>query len=253
MSRLFALFLVLFALDAAAYDPTGAYYPADPAEGEQVLFQSTVCAGSGPIWMDSASASVEHGKLSFAMSFASVDFAVPFCTSGYVASPALPAGRLQVEYSLDWSQTIAHGSLDDLDVRALEEVAPRYRKLSGNWFDPATSGTGVNFVQNANSGRLFAAWLAYNVTPGYAPPGEAGWLVMPGGRWLTSTRWRGLLYQTKARGANFPWDSKQFSIYPIGYITLEFETADAVKFDATLIHPTAGQFSVSSNLRRFLF
>lgn len=253
MSRLAGFLLTFLALDVAAYDPTGAYFPADPAEGEQIFFKSTVCAGSGPIWMDKASATLLPGLLSFDMSFTSVDFAVPFCTSGYVASPPLPAGALQVEYSVDWATPARNVALQSLVVPALAEVSPAYRKLSGNWFDPAAPGTGVNLVQNANSGRLFAAWLAYNVTVGYEHPGEPGWLVMSGGRWLTPTRWRGLLYQTIGRGPNFQWEAPRFSIKPLGYMTLEFESADSVRFEATLVHPNSGQFSVTSNLRRFQF
>ena len=50
--------------------------------------------------------------------------------------------------------------------------------LSGNWYDPATSGQGLTVEVNPNSGALFAAWYTY--APSGASAGAAGQ------RWYTA-------------------------------------------------------------------
>jgi hypothetical protein len=50
--------------------------------------------------------------------------------------------------------------------------------LSGNWFDPATSGQGFTVEVNPNSGALFAAWYTY--APNGVSSGAAGQ------RWYTA-------------------------------------------------------------------
>ena len=106
--------------------------------------------------------------------------------------------------------------------------------LSGNWFDPATSGQGLMIEVNPNSHALFAAWYTY--APGGAGAGAAGqrWFTaegdfVAGARLIPIT-----IYETTLGlfdAATFPFPST----VAVGSGTLTFQScADAVlNFDFT--------------------
>ena len=65
--------------------------------------------------------------------------------------------------------------------------------LTGMWYDPATSGSGVVFVHSyATTDSVFGAWFMYDQT------GTARWYSLQDGAWSKGTEFNGTLYETAA-------------------------------------------------------
>jgi len=226
-------------------------FPADPIAGEQVVFTQVLCRPSMPTWLESSSATLGPGTLNFVLDFDGGDFSVGSCARGSVVSPPLPAGTLLVRFSSGEELPVEPSVLRTLQVPATSPASPRYTGLSGNYFDPASSGTGVNLIQG-ESGMLFAAWFTY-APANDAEPSAPLWLVMPSGKWLAPDRFRGLLYVTTGSPMNRAWSTNDLDVTPAGVLTLTFDTSRQVRFEAVALHPGFPTFSSSSTLNRFAF
>jgi hypothetical protein len=77
-------------------------------------------------------------------------------------------------------------------VRSVDANRSLYN-LTGSWFDPATSGSGVVFIHGyTTTDAVFGAWFMYGQN------GEARWYSIQEGRWRDGTEWNGTLYETTA-------------------------------------------------------
>jgi DNA-binding beta-propeller fold protein YncE len=116
--------------------------------------------------------------------------------------------------------------------------------LSGNWFDPATSGQGFTVDVNPISNYLFAAWYTY------APMGSAAGAA--GQRWYTAQApftpgMRSIpvtLYETTGGIFNTPRPPGQQTV-PVGTGTLAFQSCTAATFS---YHFTDGSSSGLSGI-----
>ena len=101
--------------------------------------------------------------------------------------------------------------------------------LSGNWYDPATSGQGLTVEVNPNSGALFAAWYTY--LPNGTAAGAAGqrWYTAqaaftPGLRSMPVT-----IYETAGGVFDTPTPPGQKTV-PVGTGTMAFQSCSAATF-----------------------
>jgi hypothetical protein len=79
-----------------------------------------------------------------------------------------------------------------MTVRSTDPNRALYN-LTGSWFDPATSGSGVVFIHGySTTDTVFGAWFMYGQN------GEARWYSIQEGRWRDATEWNGTLYETTA-------------------------------------------------------
>jgi len=101
--------------------------------------------------------------------------------------------------------------------------------LSGNWYDPATSGQGLAVEVNPNSRAFFAAWYTY--APNGAGAGAAGqrWYTIegtfaPGSRSIPAS-----IYETTGGVFDQPAPPGQTSA-PVGTATVAFQSCSAAAF-----------------------
>ena len=101
--------------------------------------------------------------------------------------------------------------------------------LSGNWYDPATSGQGLAVEVNPNSRAFFAAWYTY--APNGAGAGAAGqrWYTVeatfaPGSRSIPAS-----IYETTGGVFDQPTPPGQTSV-PVGTATMAFQSCSAAAF-----------------------
>jgi len=77
-------------------------------------------------------------------------------------------------------------------VRSLDANRSLYN-LTGNWFDPTTSGSGVVFIHSyTTTDAVFGGWFMYGQN------GDARWYSVQEGRWRENNEWNGTLYETSA-------------------------------------------------------
>ena len=189
------------------------------------------------------------------------DFSVPSCIHIPALSPPLQAGTYDAtfSYSVVGSGTpqSAPEQLGRVTVAPLAApAAPLHRRLSGNWFDPAAPGTGVNLVQGV-SGALMAAWLTHAPmsSADWVGPGivQGSWLVMSEGLWIAPNVFRGPLFATRASPPLRTWDASKFSITPSGFAKFTFVSAQEVRFEVVLLHGVDSNLTQAHTLRRFSF
>lgn len=199
----------------------------------------------------------EHRILDGYFSFPAAD-----TTAGAVIDD-LPAGTYSIQYS---EQFIGSGNVvretrggalaSTVTVAAGSPVAPTTAQLaglSGNWFDPAQPGWGVNLVQG-DSRSLFAAWLTYHVAVAPSVDSDPLWLVMSGGRWVSPTRFVGVLYLPAGPSVSQPFNADAVSLQPVGLSTLDFSDSRHMAYSAQVVMPNvSGLVSVQRNLARFDF
>jgi hypothetical protein len=65
--------------------------------------------------------------------------------------------------------------------------------ISGNWYDPATKGSGINFVHSYwTSDAVFATWYVYSLS------GAPRWYSVQNVTWKDGASFEGTLYETEA-------------------------------------------------------
>lgn len=262
--RLAALALAC-SMTCASGAETYSILPSDPQAGETVAL--TIAAPPPPgasCWLQAGfAAEVDGSNVTIAS-----DAVAPrapgmsgWCRAG--ATMTLPqAGTYQVRVAQLIAQTtplyVTTGAALAVNVGPSTESAPAWRGLDGNWFDPAQSGWGVNLVQG-DSGAIFAVLLTYrgsynsygqNVATG---PAQPEWLVLPSGRWITPTTFRGALYTTTNSSTVGAAGAAQPLTTAIGFATLQFLDATHVRLSAGYVLPTGTALLRDATLQRFSF
>ena len=111
--------------------------------------------------------------------------------------------------------------------------------LSGNWYDPATSGQGFTVEVNGNSSIVFAAWYTY--APGGASAGAAGqrWYTAQGSFTPGARSIPVQIYETTGGRFDTPTPAGQQTVQ-VGSGTLAFQSCSAATFNYNF---TAGSSS----------
>jgi hypothetical protein len=223
-------------------------YPPDPQPGEDVVLILAPPASAllpGQVMKSIRLQSAESGEI-----------LIRFDTT-YAQSPPYPLGSgampvvLPAPQAGDYRLIFQHEQgLDRVQVDSIEiqrpaasaPATPARRGVTGNWFDPAQPGWGVNVLESDSGPQLFAVWLDYmnwdyfgpisNPGPEYWTRGTS-WRVMSGGRWITPTTFRGVLYQSWD-GTNPGGASKRATLLPVGYATLTFLDSGEMSFKAAM-------------------
>lgn len=103
------------------------------------------------------------------------------------------------------------------------------------WWNPSESGWGISFTQHS-SNQAFVVWYTYDpretLATGRAKP---LWLVMPGGRWVTPTRFTGDVYVTLGMPFNQAGSNKRQTI--VGTFTFDFTSASTGTFTYNIVGP----------------
>jgi hypothetical protein len=258
--RLFATVLACFAAAAVAQQPWHVYPPA-PMAGEPFVIQYEGSTPGGPTTVRTATVSVDGSTLTYSVETSSNDFAVPGPFRASTVVPGLAAGQYQVllkrrgDFGADITSIL--GVVEVAAAPAPQQ--PVYRGLSGNWFDPGESGWGMNIVQG-DSGALFAVWLTYlPVIPAETFAQRDGmWLVMPEGRWISPTRFRGLLYSASGTSVAVPFNRSDLLLQPVGYVSLDFSSPAHLSMtaEAGLVTPGFLMYAPivkEATIRRFQF
>ena len=239
LQRVLPVLPALLAGSALAQSPWR-IYPPTPAAGEPFVIQYEGTTPGGPTRVRSAVVSVQGSTLTYDVEITENDFAVPASFRASTVVPGLAAGQYQVvlKRAGGFGGPIA-SILGSIQVTAAQGPAqPAFRGLSGNWFDPDESGWGMNIVQG-DSGALFAAWLTYlPVLPSESFTQRSGmWLVMPEGRWISATQFRGILYSTAGTTVSRPFNPVDLAVTPVGYVSLDFSgsTQVAMKAEAAVV------------------
>jgi hypothetical protein len=169
--------------------------------------------------------------------------------------PGLPAGRYIADLRLS---TGVLGSPGVVTVAPGEAASPARRDLTGNWFNRDEPGWGLNIVQG-DSGKLFIAWVMYsptdNSSASYSFVTYGHWLIVPDGRWLTPTTWRGVAFQTLNVAMFEPDDAKLLQATPAGYVEISFTGAGEATMRGRFIVGTTVEPMIEKHatLRRFEF
>ena len=100
--------------------------------------------------------------------------------------------------------------------------------LSGNWYDPATSGQGLTVEVNAASGTVFAAWYTYAPSGAAAGAGGQRWYTAQSSAFVAGSRTIALtLYETTGGVFDAPTAP---TTRAVGSGTLVFHSCTAATF-----------------------
>lgn len=239
-------------------------FPAAPAAGEPFVVQYDGF-GPGQYVLNASSGQVQGSSIVLTADLSGSDFATagfPYRASAVVTVPQPGA------YALSLVRHVNVVTLPAQDLGTVSVVTaqgpsePAYRNLSGNWFDPSQSGWGVNLVQG-DSGKLLAAWLTYSPdAAGSTTPRPNRWLIVPDGRWISPTEFRGIVYDARGTPLTTAFDAARLMAVPVGMVDLRFTAPDQAQFSgqAGLSWPGEAQLQllppladVNATLRRFAF
>jgi hypothetical protein len=120
-----------------------------------------------------------------------------------------------------------------LPAAAQSVPAANYTDL---WWNPSESGWGISFTQHT-SNQAFAVWYTYD--PRESVGGGRGkplWIVMPGGRWTTPTRFTGDVYVTLGLPFNQAGSNKRQTA--VGTFTFDFTSSTTGTFTYNLSPPS---------------
>ena len=233
--RVLAL-LGFLASSAGAANLVGVY-PASPVAGEQFVFIVGGNTSSSPAMVTSQSLSIEGTSLVLSISVDSLGFSV----GGFWDAPAtvngLPAGTYQIVAKVnEASQVALPAVVGSVTVQpSSSPSAPAFTGLSSNWFSDDESGWGANVIQG-DSGQLFAVWLTY--APQCLGPFPRNiWFVMPTGKWVSPSEFRGLLYATSGSAPDVPWTPTNATANPIGVLSMSFSSPSLMLFDGQFFTP----------------
>jgi hypothetical protein len=111
--------------------------------------------------------------------------------------------------------------------------------LAGNWFNPVESGWGVNVLESGS--QLFVVWFDQGDPFSDARSGDvpwslakfSTWRVLSGGRWISPTTFRGVLYET--RDGTYPGGPSTVArVYAVGHASLTFTPSGEMDFTAVM-------------------
>lgn len=248
-----AMLLAMGALPAPALETR--VLPADPQAGETVAVLLTHVFNK-PCSFVTSTARVEGSTVVVGQPQATFGGKLNWCRAGATMA-GLSTGSYTVPGAPFNNENWDLGQISSLGtaftVSPASTSTPQYRDLDGNWFDPAQPGWGMNVVQG-ESGALFGVWLSYteiNASLGAGRDYASEWVVLPAGRWVTPTKFRGLLYASMGRQIHqFPAESL---VVVIGVATLEILSQERMKF--SMVRATnSGQYIEGEwTLSRFAF
>ncbi|APV51245.1 hypothetical protein BWI17_17095 [Betaproteobacteria bacterium GR16-43] len=166
----------------------------------------------------------------------------------------VPAGLVPIPIRSE-DGTVSSLFLGQIEVLPPEgaSTTPQFHGLTGNWFNPQEGGWGVNLIESDTGPQLLALWLDYMVSP--APLSGPSWRVLSGGRWISPTTFRGVLYRTYD-GTTVGGTSRAATVIPYGYMSLTFKSADEMEFVAEQFdpfYPTTHSFAKRATLRKQVF
>lgn len=227
-------------------------YPPNPVAGEEFVLQTFGSIGNVAVEVIGANFTVEGTKITVN----GLTTNVPAPNARTWASqlvPGLSAGTYQLW--LKTNESPNEIGLGPVTIGApLAAQVPLYRGLDANWFDPAESGWGVNMIEGRLRSTLFAIWLDHGnpATATDVVHASGMWLVMPSGRWISPTVFRGVLYETEGPGINLPFVPVRTT--PRGYASFTFRSADEVDFHAVFgFGPNFREVTRTKRLRRQAF
>jgi len=121
--------------------------------------------------------------------------------------------------------------------------------LSGNWFEPATSGQGFTAEVNPNSGAFFAAWYTY--MPNGTAAGAAGqrWYTAQGNFTSGMRSIPVTIYETTGGIFDTPTPPNQKTV-SVGTGTMAFQSCSAATFSYNFTSGTSSGLSGMVNLTR---
>lgn len=249
MKRAATALLLALALPLAAQEVR--ILPADPQAGESFAvmagyaFRGSCGFVTAATRLESSSVVVEPPRNPFGprMSWCRMGASIAGLGAGayVVSAPALPNENASFGQTSPFTIPV--------NVGQSTASAPQFRDLDGNWFDPAQAGWGINIVQG-DSGALFGVVLTY------AEIGAAGvygseWLVMPAGRWVTPTRFRGLLMASARPRTGL--ESTPSAVMVMGLATLDLLAQDRMRLTMQYVNYSGTWLAGEWTLRRFAF
>ena len=121
--------------------------------------------------------------------------------------------------------------------------------LSGNWYDPATSGQGLTVEVNPNNGAFFSAWYTY--APNGAGTGVAGqrWYTAQGAFTSGLRSIPVTIYETTGGVFDQPTAPGQNTV-PVGTGTMAFQSCSAATFSYNFTGGSSSGRSGTMTLRR---
>ncbi|HYC36627.1 MAG TPA: hypothetical protein VEC19_09415 [Usitatibacter sp.] len=252
VAALFASAVLSLALAAQAQERR--VFPPDPQAGEAFAFVGAYNYGTGGYFTTS---SIERDGPVITVGQPQVLGTTPLKWSRFGATMGgLPAGTYTIRAGPYSNQNSLFGypvPAHELSVNVVAgtAAAPAHRELDGNWFDPAQPGWGVNLVQG-DSGALFGVVLNYReFSFSEFANYPVIWHVVPDGRWITPTIFRGVLYESVGTRINEAATSSHTS--PVGMATLEFLAPDRMKLRTVRATLIGVWLESEAILRRFEF
>jgi hypothetical protein len=231
--------------------------PAIPTAGEEFVIQVTGVTPGMPTTHERTAVKVDAASILLDATIVEGDFSVPgaYRVGAVVTVPTPGSYQLDMQARSQSSQ-YPRRNIGSVTVGpAVPASAPLARNLSGHWLAPDEMGWGVNVTQG-ESGQLFVIWYTYRPSEPQSTldgrqPGI--WLVMPSGRWISPTEFRGVLYETRGTPSDLPFTSAQTNTFPAGVATLRVLSTDRIEFVADAGVGLAPEMNKRKTLQRFVF
>ncbi len=256
LSRWAAVLATALCLPAVAQEPGWRVIPPDPTAGEDFVILAGGTTGSSPAFVDSSRVDALGDLLTLRAFVSTAGFSV----NGNYRASGVTRVATAGNYSIAFQPTVNSSpssarALGSIAIAAAQgPAAPSFRNLSGNWFATDEPGWGINIVQG-DSGALFGVWLTFrpdNIGSG-ATTGNGLWLVMPSGRWLTPTRFRGVLYVLTGSPVTRPFNASDRTVVAVGAASLTFVSPTEADFEADAGYELFPDFSKRKRVTRFAF
>jgi len=159
-------------------------------------------------------------------------------------------GQVEILVMTSRASPLATGTLVTGDAQSPKA----YYDVSGAWYDPQTTGSGLQITHDfGQSDTVFASWLVFDPATGLSR-----WYTLQQGLWQADgLAWRGILYEVKAdpSGCSAPCASPLSHVGFVGVVRLTFSPSFVTGgLDAAmdLVPGDGGPPRRLSNLQRFL-
>jgi hypothetical protein len=164
-------------------------------------------------------------------------------------TPAV-AGQVEMMVMTSQASPLATGTLVTGDAQSPKA----YYDVTGAWFDPQTTGSGLQITHDfRQSDKIFATWQVFDAATG----GLSHWYALEQGQWQADGLvWQGFLYEVKAdpSGCTAPCAMPLSHVSFVGVVRLTFSPSYVHGgLDAAMdLLPTGEPPRRLSNLVRFL-
>jgi len=251
------------ALQAVAQTSPFRVLPASPFAGEDFVVIAIGSTPSSPVELESATLALSGGTLELVAHLSGGDFSVNAPYRAAAVTRVAQSGSYPVNMRVSFlGAPLFAGPIGTVAIQPSSGASlPQYSGLTGNWYHTNEPGWGLNILQNG-SGQLFAIWLTYQpATPPDSPRPRLPnlGLVMPSGRWISPTQYRGVLYATFGSPVTQPFVASDSRVVPVGFASLEFVSASEARFTAEgglQISRSFGlspDFAIDKVVKKFLF